>query len=85
MSQAKHTFSKLNTVQDGVLVCVDSEKDMYKYMTLDKVKMGNKTLATVLAEKDTTIKKLEDRIKKLESFKNKQIKLNKLNESESDF
>lgn len=85
MSQTKPTYSKLNSVQDGVLVCVDSKKDLYKYMTLDKVKIGNKTLGTVLEEKDQTIKKLEDRIEKLEGFKAKQVELNKLNESESDF
>lgn len=85
MSNNKPTYSKLHAIKDGVLVCVDEEKQLFKYIKLDQVKIRNKKLGTVLDEKDTKIKKLEDRIKKLEAFKESQVELNKLNESESDF
>jgi iron-sulfur cluster repair protein YtfE (RIC family) len=85
MPENKPIYSKLHAVKNGVLVCVDEKKQLFKYVKLDQVMLGSKTLGTALKETDSTIKKLNERIVKLEQFKESQIELNKLNESESDF
>lgn len=62
-------YSKINTVNDGVLVCVDEAKDLYKYVKLEDVKIGSKTLKEVLKKQEIDINNLEERIKKLELYR----------------
>jgi hypothetical protein len=85
MDKKTPTYSKLHAIEDGVLVCINEKKQLFKYIKLEQVKIGNKTLGEVLEEKDHAIKGLERRLEKLESFKEKQIELNKLNENGDDF
>ena len=85
MPDNKIAYSKLHAVNNGVLVCINEEKQLFKYITLDKVKIGSRTLSAVLADKDSEINKLEKRIVKLEKFKAEQNKLNLLNERGDDF
>jgi hypothetical protein len=85
MDKKTPIYSKLHAIDDGVLVCVNEKKQLFKYIRLDQVKIRGKTLGQILEEKDHVIKKLEYRIEKLESFKKKQIELNKLNENGDDF
>jgi hypothetical protein len=61
------TYSKLNPIENGVLVCVNKEKELYKYVALEDVLFKNKKLKDVLKEKDIEILKLQDRVKSLEA------------------
>jgi hypothetical protein len=85
MPDNKPVYSKLHAVKNGVLVCIDDEKQLFKYVTLDKVKIGSQSLNQILSDKDQKIKNLEKRINRLELFKEQQIELNKLNENGDDF
>lgn len=62
-------ISRINTLNDGVLVCVDEAKDLYKYKKLEDVKIGEITLKEVFKSYDMKIEKLENRIKKLEQYR----------------
>lgn len=62
-------ISRINSVNDGVLVCIDEEKDIYKYLPLDQVKIGSQTLKQVFKSYDGKIANLTKRITDLENWK----------------
>ena len=49
------------------MVCVNKEKEIYKYVALEDVLFKNKKLKDILKEKDVEISKLQDRVKNLEA------------------
>jgi len=61
------TFSKINPIKNGVLVCVDEEKKIYKYVPIDQVVMSDGiTLAAVLDDYERSLEAIDARFKRLE-------------------
>jgi len=80
------TYSKLNPIENGVLVCVNKEKELYKYVALEDVLFKKEPLKDVLKAKDDKIIKLEDRVKILENTVRKiSDYINFVNEEGDDF
>jgi len=66
MEKTAVSYSKLNPVKNGVLVCVDEKKAIFKYIPLGDVVINAKRLEDVLKEKDDQIENLAKSIVKLE-------------------
>ena len=79
-------FSKLHAIKDGILVCSKKEGtiELFKYIPLEDVRLGDLSLGEVLENKDQKINKLEKRIKELERKIQIIIKLQGLTINEGD-
>lgn len=65
----EYEFSKLNPIQDGVLVCTKKQGNIerFKYVPMEEVKLKDGTkLGTFINDLLTTIEKLKGRVEKLE-------------------
>lgn len=83
-SKVALNYQKVNAIDQGVLVCIDKEKDIYKYVPLENVSYQGQKLGTVLKETNEKIKALiEWKKETIEWQKNVANLLNiKFNESE---
>jgi len=61
------TFSKINPVKNGVLVCIDEEKKIYKYVSLDSIQMPNgTTLRAFFDDYTLALGRIEERFRRVE-------------------
>lgn len=61
------TFSKINPVKNGVLVCLGEEKKLFKYVPLDQVVMSNGiTLKAFIDDYERTLEAIDKRFQRVE-------------------
>jgi len=66
------TIPRLNPKKNGVLVCIDAEKEIYKYVNLsDIIYSGKTSLKEVLEAKDKELEEVKEQNKKL--FENQKL------------
>ncbi len=67
MAEQLVSFSKINPVKNGVLVCLDEEKKVFKYVPLDQVVMSNGiTLKAQIDDYERTLVAINKRFQRLE-------------------
>ena len=59
-------YSKNNSINDGVLICVDESKDIYKYVPLEQVMLNGISVQNHIKNYELQINKLTKRIEVLE-------------------
>jgi hypothetical protein len=67
MAEQQTSFSKLNPIKNGVLVCVDEKTKIFKYIPLDQVIMSDGiTLAAFMDDYERSLEAIDARFKRLE-------------------
>jgi hypothetical protein len=68
MAEQLVSFSRINPINNGVLVCIDEEKKLYKYVPLDQIQMPNgTTLRAFFDNYELKLVEIEKRFKRVEN------------------